>query len=149
MGWYPSTSIRLVMLISLGYIWQCSLAQHLENDLQSLLNDIDVNNHANPLEGDDDFEVELFYKPDDDISDGKSSGKTAPLPSPVARGSNAVGVRRLWGVADTQTPVGRLFSYPIPDDAFEGDIVKYQVSIVRARKSCCWIKALVENSSRK
>lgn len=101
------------------------LAQHLENDLQSLLNDISVNHYASPVEGDDDFEVELFFRPDGETSDGKNSNRAGPLPSPTSRGIE--GVRRLWGVADTETPIGQLFSYPIPNDAFEGSIVRYQV----------------------
>lgn len=127
MGRLPTITFCLTV-VCLGLVGQTTLsqAQHLENDLQSLLSDINVNNFANQVEGDDDFEVELFYRPDGgETSDGKGGGRPGPLPSPSARGND--GVRRLWGVADTETPVGRLFSYPIPADAFDGNVVKYQV----------------------
>lgn len=35
----------------------------------------------------------------------------------------------LWGIADTTGYVGRLFSYTLPDDAFQGNIVHIDVSI--------------------
>ena len=38
------------------------------------------------------------------------------------------GVTRLWGVADTTAPVGRLFVHAIDKHAFQGDITRYEVS---------------------
>lgn len=99
---------------------QVCLGQHLENDLQSLLHDLDVNQGAPPLgDADDDFEVEVFYRPEPEE-------RAASPPASVAR-KGGEGVRRLWGVADTEAQAGRLFSYPIPADAFEGDVVSYKV----------------------
>lgn len=111
----PSTFATLALLAPLV---QVLLGQHLENDLQSLLHDLDVNQGATPLGDptDDDFEVEVFYRPEPEERAGSSSVL-----------STTRGVRRLWGVADTEASVGRLFSYPIPADAFEGDVVQYQV----------------------
>lgn len=35
----------------------------------------------------------------------------------------------LWGIADTTAYVGKLFSYVLPSDAFQGNIIHYKVSI--------------------
>lgn len=36
-------------------------------------------------------------------------------------------VKRHWGISDATTVAGKIFSYPIPDDAFTGRIQKYEV----------------------
>lgn len=106
-----TTTTVLACLVVLG------LAQHLENDMQSLLHDQDVNLGATPVGDDDDLEVEVMYlpEPEERSPSGGSSSTTSQ------------GVRRLWGVADTDAKIGRLFSYPIPADAFQGDVLRYQV----------------------
>lgn len=35
----------------------------------------------------------------------------------------------LWGIADTTAYVGKLFTYTLPNDAFQGNIVHYDVSM--------------------
>jgi len=35
----------------------------------------------------------------------------------------------LWGIADTTAYVGKLFTYTLPNDAFQGNIIHYDVSI--------------------
>lgn len=35
----------------------------------------------------------------------------------------------LWGIADTTAYVGKLFTYTLPADAFQGNVVHYDVSI--------------------
>lgn len=35
-----------------------------------------------------------------------------------------------WGISDTTAYVGKLFTYTLPNDAFEGNIVRYDVSIL-------------------
>ena len=35
----------------------------------------------------------------------------------------------LWGIADTTAYVGKLFKYTLPNDAFQGNVVNYHVSI--------------------
>lgn len=37
-------------------------------------------------------------------------------------------VKRHWGISDATTAAGKIFSYPIPDDAFTGKIQKFEVS---------------------
>lgn len=34
----------------------------------------------------------------------------------------------LWGISDTTAYVGKLFTYTLPSDAFQGNIVHYHVS---------------------
>ena len=34
----------------------------------------------------------------------------------------------LWGIADTTAYIGKLFSYTLPSDAFQGNVVQYDVS---------------------
>lgn len=36
----------------------------------------------------------------------------------------------LWGTADTTAYVGKLFTYTIPSDAFQGNVVHYDVSTI-------------------
>lgn len=36
-------------------------------------------------------------------------------------------VKRHWGISDATTVAGKIFSYPIPDDAFTGKIHKFEV----------------------
>ena len=36
----------------------------------------------------------------------------------------------LWGIADTTAYVGKLFTYTLPNDAFQGNIVHYDVSMI-------------------
>lgn len=36
-------------------------------------------------------------------------------------------VKRHWGISDATTAAGKIFSYPIPDDAFTGKIQKFEV----------------------
>ena len=35
----------------------------------------------------------------------------------------------LWGIADTTAYVGKLFTYTLPNDAFQGNVVHHHVSI--------------------
>lgn len=36
-------------------------------------------------------------------------------------------LRKFWGIQDVTTSVGKLFRYKIPNDAFKGTIVYYEV----------------------
>lgn len=115
MAYHHPIATVVSLLAVLGLAARAGLAQHLENDMQSLLHDQDVNQGATPVV-EDDLEVEVMYLPE---PEEKSSS--------AASSSSSEGVRRLWGVADTDAKIGRIFSYPIPADAFEGDILRYQV----------------------
>ena len=48
--------------------------------------------------------------------------------SAVSSGHSGHGVTRLWGVADTTAPVGRLFLHAIDKHAFHGPVSRYEVS---------------------
>ena len=37
----------------------------------------------------------------------------------------------LWGIPDTTAYVGKLFTFTLPNDAFQGNVVHYDVSIRR------------------
>lgn len=59
-----------------------------------------------------------------------------------------MGVRRLWGVEDTQAFVGRLFRHPIPKDAFQGQVESYQVKGLPAWLSWNAAQSAVEGVAR-
>lgn len=42
--------------------------------------------------------------------------------------ANSEPLTLLWGIADTTAYVGKLFTYTLPSDAFQGNIVTYTVS---------------------
>nr|XP_027220783.1 dystroglycan-like [Penaeus vannamei] len=117
--------LTLVVAVALACHLPALRAQHLENDLQSLLHDLDVNQDATaPLEMDDDFEVELFYRPEDEAPRA-SAPKPAKNKVEAARGHP---VKRQWGVSDTRAHHGFLFSHPVPRDAFSGRVDHLQVT---------------------
>ncbi|KAK8389932.1 hypothetical protein O3P69_012857 [Scylla paramamosain] len=116
--------------------------QHLENDLQSLLHDLGGGGAGGGAGGggDDDFEVELIYRPE---------GEEEPLAaSSSSSSSTPVGVRRLWGVEDTQAFIGRLFSHAVPQDAFQGDVEAYQVKGLPAWLAWDAARSVVEGVAR-
>lgn len=45
------------------------------------------------------------------------------------------GVTLMWGIPDTTAPLGKLFEYSIPNDAFKGNIKKFEVSSDRLEYS--------------
>ncbi|XP_076041868.1 uncharacterized protein LOC143025747 [Oratosquilla oratoria] len=110
-------TLSVVVLIALQAS-RTSLAQHLENDLQAYLRDLDVNPDLNQIEPDaeDDFEVELSFRPEE-----------APSMPAAKKKFSMETLRREWGVPDTEAIVGQLFSHRIPDNAFAGEIDEYQV----------------------
>lgn len=55
-----------------------------------------------------------------------SSKDVSSLEHSVNTGADTV--KRLWGVADTVAVVGKLFQYHIPNDAFAGDVQKYELT---------------------
>lgn len=38
-------------------------------------------------------------------------------------------LRKFWGIQDVTTSVGKLFYYKVPNDAFKGTILYYDVSL--------------------
>ena len=96
--------------------------------------DDDTNSVNNQEE---DFEVEIFYNPKQESPDsvkpniGESNVdevvKEVETSKVLNYGSSSRHVKRLWGVDDTEAFVGRHFIYPIPEDAFRGDVIKYEV----------------------
>ncbi|CAL4108520.1 unnamed protein product [Meganyctiphanes norvegica] len=121
--------VGMALLLLLGSSSGSNSSRGHEELLQSFLHDLDVNQDANDIEADaeSDFTVELFYKPPQHDGD-----QVKPLKSP-SRGIKSDGsssgepVTRLWGVPDTTTTVGTLFSMAVPNDAFDGDVQHYQL----------------------
>lgn len=52
----------------------------------------------------------------EDVNDDEFLQSTDPL------------LRKFWGIQDVTTSVGKLFHYKIPNDAFKGTILYYDVS---------------------
>ena len=73
--------------------------------------------------------LELPLTGDGGRTDGSDDlGFSSEAESAVSSGHSGRGVTRLWGVADTTAPVGRLFLHAIDRHAFHGPVSRYEVS---------------------
>ncbi|GIX84170.1 alpha-dystroglycan [Caerostris darwini] len=102
----------LVLLFALFMTVSCSIA----------INDDDETNYVNLLLRDLDNSGLQDQAPTDRVLDGKDI------------------VKRHWGVSDATAVAGKVFSYPIPEDAFTGRIKRYEVS-------ACWSYSTVAELS--
>ncbi|GFT02855.1 dystroglycan [Trichonephila clavipes] len=60
------------------------------------------------------------------LRDLDSSGLQEQQPDKIVDGKDVV--KRHWGISDATAVAGKVFSYPIPEDAFTGKIKRYEFS---------------------
>ncbi|CAL1262697.1 unnamed protein product [Larinioides sclopetarius] len=60
------------------------------------------------------------------LRDLDNSGLQEQAPEKIVDGKDAV--KRHWGISDATAVAGKVFSYPIPEDAFTGKIKRYEVT---------------------
>lgn len=84
--------------------------------------------------GDDDetYYVNLLLR-DLDSSGGQDQQQT----DKILESKDAV--KRHWGISDATTAAGKIFSYPIPDDAFTGKIQKFEVTEAGESQLPAWL----------
>ena len=134
------STLCLLLFISLTLCSSLGLRDDNTEQERSLLHDTEINNRIlqaldpnvqlkpdpDAEEGDaGDFETEISFKPSDKDVVGVRHRFSADEEEEESRFSP---VKRMWGVADSEAIAGTIFEYPIPDDAFVGDVKSYQVT---------------------
>ena len=116
---------RKGLLFALVVLWNVVAGIHLENDIEKYMGDLELE------EGD----LSHFQGVDSVERRRKARAIDEDRPENTWLSHGEGGLRRMWGIPDTSVGLGQLFSYPIPKDAFAGEVSRYTVGTGARRYS--------------
>ncbi|CAG0882637.1 unnamed protein product [Darwinula stevensoni] len=108
---------RKGLVIAMVVLWNVVTGIHLENDIEKYMGDLELE------EGD----LSHFQGVDSVERRRKARAIDEDRPENTWLNHGEGGLRRMWGIPDASVGLGQFFSYPIPQDAFAGDVSRFSV----------------------